>query len=81
MKMKPDLHQCVSYLPPTFLKISIKDLSAKLQFPETFCNYPLHIILRFIWLYLFIEFFQLGICRAIFYLLSIKFVVEVYNIQ
>ena len=41
----------------TLSKISIKNLTARFPFPETFCLYPLHITLRFIWLYLFIEFF------------------------
>ena len=41
----------------TLSKISIKNLTARFPFPETFCLYPLHITLRFIWLYLFIGFF------------------------
>ena len=57
MKMKPGFHQGLSKLPTTLSKISIKDLSAKLLFPETFYNYPVHCMLRFIWLYLFIEVF------------------------
>ena len=44
-------------LPTALTKISITDLTANLSFPEPFAMYPIYSLLRFIWLYLFREFF------------------------